>query len=300
MNRLAVVKIKTTSWITGALVVAAVFILVLHLSGNNMEFSRNNFGWNGTSSFFSDLDRHITIEVTESENLAGHPVNSTLLIIAPGHHPAPQDLAAYRAFLKEGNTIFLADDFGTGNEILTGIGSHISILPGNLSSLDRRYPDPYSVIAYRTAEKSPVLLSNDIALNRPAPLEGGTPLMLTSVMSWTDINGDHRLNTGENMGTFPVMATESNGPGRIIVLSDPSIFINSMYLQEDNGNNRILIRNIISRDDPVLIDQMNSRTADASGLGEILHVIRTTIIIEVLILCLLMLGIAWAWKKRSI
>ncbi|MDO9325556.1 MAG: DUF4350 domain-containing protein [Methanoregula sp.] len=293
-------NIKATSWITGAIIVVAVFILVMHLSANNMEFSRNNPGWNGTSSFFSDLDRHRSIEIMDSKNIPGHHPNSTLLIIAPENHPTTQELAAYRAFLKEGNTIFLADDFGTGNEILVGMGSRISILPGNLSSLDRRYSDPYSVIAYPTSEKSPVILPNDIALNRPAPLEGGSPLMLTSVMSWTDINGDRRLNYGENMGTFPVMVTESIGPGQLIVLSDPSIFINSMYLQEKNGNNRILIRNLLSRDGQILIDQMNSRTADASGLGEILHVIRTTIIIEILILCLLMLGIAWAWKKKTI
>ena len=300
MIRYGVNNIKAASWITGVILVAAMFILLVHLSANNLEFSRYNNGWNGTASFFSDLDRHHTEEIPAPENLAGHPPNTTLLIIAPHHHPTARELAAYRAFLNEGNTIFLADDFGTGNEILTGIGSRIRILPGNLSSLDRRYSDSYSVVVYRTAEKSPFILPGNIALNRPAALDGGTPLMLTEVMSWIDINGDHRLNDVENMGTFPAMTLDAREPGQIIVLSDPSIFINSMYLQEDNGNNRILIRNIISRDNLVLIDQMNSRTAETSGLGEILHVIRTTIIIEIFIVCLLMLGIAWAWKKKTI
>ncbi len=300
MIRYGVNNIKAISWITGAILVAAVFILLLHLSANNMEFSRYNTGWNGTSSFFSDLDRHRTTEITDPKNLAKHPPNSTLLIIAPQHHPTAKELAAYTAFLKEGNTIFLADDFGTGKEILTGIDSRITILPGNLSSLDRRYSDPYSVVVYRTAEKSQFILPENIALNRPAALDGGKPLMLTEVLSWIDINGDHRLNAAEDMGTFPAMAIDTRESGQIIVLSDPSIFINSMYLQEDNGNNRILIRNIVTRDNPVLIDQMNSRTAETSGLGEILHVIRTTIIIEIFIVCLLMLGIAWAWKKKTI
>ena len=300
MSRSEVKSIRSVSWIAAAVLLAAMFILVMHLSGNNIEFSRSNTGWNGTSLFFSDLDRHMCTDISDPEKLTGYPANTTLLIIAPQRHPTAQELTAYSAFLSKGNTIFLADDFGTGNEILAGIGSRISILPGNLSSLDRRYSDPYSVIAYRTALDSPLMLPEDIALNRPAPLKGGSPLMLTSVMSWTDANGDRRLNQEEEMGTIPVMATDSLGPGQLIVLSDPSIFINSMYSLEENGNNRNLIRNIVSRESPVLIDQMNSRTAEVNGLGEILHVIRNTVYIEVFIFFLLMLGIAWAWNKKTI
>ena len=300
MSRWEGKSIRIAFWIAGAVLIAAAFVLFIHLTGNNMEFSRYNEGWNGTSLFFSDLERHRSTEISDPKKLAGYPKNTTLLIIAPHHHPTSQELAAYSAFLKDGNMIFLADDFGTGNEILSGIGSRISILPGNLSSLDRRFLDPYSVVAYRSSEKSPIFLPDDIALNRAAPLDGGTPLILTSVMSWVDSNGDRKINRGEDMGTIPVMASESAGPGQIIVLSDPSIFINSMYTLEENGNNRIVIRNIVNRDGLLLIDQMNSRTADANGFGEILHLIRTTINIEIFILCLLMLGIAWVWKKKTI
>ncbi len=280
------------------MLLAASFVLVLHLSTNNMEFSRYNTGWNGSSAFFSDLDRHRMVEIYEPGELSGNPHNSTLLIIAPQHHPTAQDLAAYQAFLDEGNTIFIADDFGTGNEILSGLGSRISILPGNLSSLDRRYGDPYSVVVYRSLEASPVPLPVSSALNRPAALEGGSPLMMSSVMSWIDANGDRKLNWIEDMGTFPVMASEPRGHGWIIVLSDPSILINSMYTQSENSDDRDLIRAVANGDGQMLVDQMNSRTADASGLSEILHVIRTTTIIEIIILCLLMLTLAWAWKKR--
>jgi hypothetical protein len=293
-------NIRTKTWIAGIVLLAAVFLLITHLSANNLDFSRSNIGWNGTSSFFSDLDRHHTIDITDPGQLAGYPLNTTLLIIAPYRHPTAEELAAYSAFLKKGNTIFLADDFGTGNAILAGIGSRVSILPGNLSSLDRRYQDPYSVIAYCSSEEVQVSLPADIALNRPAALEGGTPLMLTSVMSWIDLKGDQRLTLNEEMGTFPVMTTESIGAGRLIVLSDPSIFINSMYTRPDNGNNRYLIQTIVTRTNPVLIDQMNSRTADTSGFSEILHVIRTTSSIEIFIVCLLMLGTALAWRKKNI
>jgi len=223
--------IRSITWIAAAVLITAVILLVAHLSANNLEFSRYNVGWNGTSSFFSDLDRHRTTDITDPAQLAGFPRNSTLLIVAPYRHPDPRELIAYQTFLDEGNTIFIADDFGTGNEILSGIGSRITISHINLSSLDRQYPDPYSLIVYRSQENSSVILPPDLALNRPTSLEGGSPLMLTSVMSWMDTNSDRRLNLNEPMGTFPVMADESRGAGRIIVLADPSIFINSMYIQ---------------------------------------------------------------------
>jgi hypothetical protein len=276
---------------------ASAFVLFVHLSANTMEFSQHNIGWNGTSSFFSDLDRHRSTEITDPAKLAGSPRNSTLLIIAPDRHPTDQELAAYSAFLDEGNTIVLADDFGTGNEILAGLGSRISILPGNLSSFDHKYNDPSTVIAFRAPGESPFSLPVNITLNGPAALNGGTPLILTTVFSWIDTNGDGRLNKGETMGTFPVMAYEYRGNGRIIVLSDPSIFINSMY--SANANDRELT-GALTPDGPVLIDQRNSRTADTNGFSEILHVIRTTGTIEIFMLCLLALILALAWNKKMI
>jgi hypothetical protein len=276
---------------------ASAFVLFVHLSANTMEFSQHNIGWNGTSTFFSDLDRHRSTEISDPAKLAGYPPNSTLLIIAPDHHPTDQELAAYSAFLDGGNTIVLADDFGTGNEILTGIGSTISILPGNLSSFDHKYEDSSTVIAFRAPGENPFSLPANITLNGAAALNGGSPLILTTVFSWIDSSGDGKLNQGETMGTFPVMAYEYRGKGRIIVLSDSSIFINSMY--STNANDRELI-STITLDNAVLIDQMNSRTADTNGFSEILHVIRTTGTVEIFMLCLLTLTLALAWRKKMI
>ncbi|PKG32827.1 DUF4350 domain-containing protein [Methanoregula sp.] len=293
------VAIRYASWIAGGVFIAALVLLFLHLSANDLEFSRYNTGWNGASAFFSDLPRDRTIEVFNPAILEKQPGNATLLVIAPYRMPTEQEIAGYKAFLAAGHTLFLADDFGAGNEILAGIGSRITINPVNISSLDRQYADPYMVIAYRTQNEGPFVMPPDLTLNGAALLEGGTPLVLTSVMSWADRNANNRLNTGEEMGTLPVMVQESVGPGRLVVLSDPSIFVNTMYVQPENGNNRALIHHIINADSTLLIDQMNSRTADAKGLSGILHVVRNTGIIEIFIFCLLILGAAWAWRKKA-
>lgn len=277
---------------------ASILIFFVHISSNNLEFSQYNTGWNGTSRFFSDIDHHRVERISDPARMARYNLSSTLLIIAPYRRPTTQEISAYRSFLERGNTIIIADDFGTGNEILRGLGSSIFIMPGNLSSIDREYADPYSVVVYHVANETPVENVFSLVLNRPAALEGGTPLMRTSALSWIDLNGDRRINSGEMLGTFDVMASEPLAGGRVIVLSDPSIFINSMADAGDRHDNRLLIQNLVDRNGLLLIDEMNSRTRDAEGMGEILHVIRTTQIIKVVIVGVLVLIVAWMGKRK--
>ena len=292
--------IRAAFWFAGAVLLAAVLVLTIHVSSNNLEFSRYNSGWNGTSTFFSDLDRHHVIMVTDTSELASYRNNTVLLIIAPSRTPSAAEISGYRSFLDQGNTLFLADDFGSGGEILRKLGSRITILEGNLSSIDRQYTDPQSIIVYRTTNESFVRDSVTLVLNRPAALSGGSPLLMTSLLSWIDENGDKRLNGDEILGQYPVMTEEEIGKGKIVVLSDPSIFINSMQESDQPGDNHRFIKGIVDTDGVVLVDQMNSRTCDAEGISEILHLIRTTISIKLLFLALLVLAAIWAWRRKMV
>ena len=292
------ITIKAAFWIAGIVLLSATLLLAAHLSGNALEFSRYNTGWNGTSAFFSGLDRHRVTDILDPEELAAYRNDSLLLVIAPKRQPTSQETAAYRAFLERGNMIVIADDFGTGNAILKSIGSRIVILPGNLSSIDREYADPYSIVVYRTTNTSPVQSVSALVLNRPAPLEGGEPLIMSSIMSWVDENGDKRINSDEVMGKFPVMAKERIGNGELVVLSDPSIFVNTMQDLDARWDNQRLIQDLVDRTSPVLIDQMNSRTSDTEGMSTMLHVLRTTLSIEIVFVVLLMLFAAVAWRRK--
>jgi hypothetical protein len=292
--------IRTAFLVAGAVLLAAILVLTVHVSSNNLEFSRYNDGWNGTSSFFSDLDRHHVGMVADPKELGSFRNTTLLLVIAPSRQPTGAELAAYRAFLDRGNTLFLADDFGNGNAILDGIGSRITILDGNLSSIDREYNDPYSVAVYRRANTSITKNTVRLVLNHPAALDGGEPLYMTSVLSWIDETGDKRLTSIDVMGQFPVMAEESVGQGKVVVLSDPSIFINSMQESDQPGDNRNFIRDLTRNNMTVVIDQMNSRTRDAEGFSEILHLIRTTIAIELLSLTLLVLAAIGLWRRKLV
>ena len=242
--------IRSALPVAGFLLVVAILLLTVQLTANTMEFSRYNTGWNGTSSFFSDLDRHTVSEISGPSQLSSYRGNTTLLIIAPERSPTQAEISAYRTFISEGNTLVLIDDFGTGNEILAGIGSRIRILPGNLSSADREFSDPYSVVVYAVSNATFLDPGDSMVLDRAAALDGGTPLMMTSVLSWIDLNGDKRITSNEPLGNFAVMVQEAAGNGNIIVLSDPSIFTNSMYEAGTTHDNRNIIHRLTGQRGP--------------------------------------------------
>jgi hypothetical protein len=292
--------IRAAFWFSAAVILLAALLLVGHLSSNSLEFSRYNNGWNGTSQFFSDLDRHRTIEISDPNQLSVYKNNAELLIIAPYRKPTDTETQAYSAFIERGNTLVLVDDFGTGNDILEQMGSRIIIQPGNLSSLDREYADPYSIVVFRSLNDPLVGNATQLVLNRAAPLSGGEPLMKTSVLSWIDSNGDGRINSLEALGSFPVLVFETRGKGRLVVLSDPSIFINAMQSLDEKWDNRNFIKSLSGNDGIVLIDQMNSRTRNAEGISEIIHVIRTLVPIELVLFGLLMVAGAWIWRKKLV
>ena len=135
-------------------------------------------------------------------------------------------------------------------------------------------------------------------MDRAAPLDGGQPLMMTSILAWVDTNGDRRIDANEEMGQFPVISAEEISRGRIVVISDPSIFINSMQDFGGTWGNQCLINNLVNYQGTVLIDQMNSRTQNTEGMSGIFHVIRTQFILEVLFFGFLVLIAAWMWRKK--
>ena len=164
--------------------------IILYLSTNDQDLSRYNNDWNGTSHFFTLTDRHLSYDVYNLTSLS-KAFNSTLLLLAPERNYEPVEILAYSNFLKSGNTIILADDFGTGNSFLKGIGSNISIVSGILTSADRAYNDSHSIVAYPTDYNHTILSGIEtLVMNKAASLLYGEPLATSSLFSWIDKDKD--------------------------------------------------------------------------------------------------------------
>jgi hypothetical protein len=292
--------VRPALWFAGLLLIASLLLVSLHLSANTLDSSRYNLGWNGTSRFFSDLDRNRMTDITALP-LPGSRGGALLLLIAPARPYGEEEIAAYRRFLEDGNTILLADDSGAGNGLLRGLGSGIVIREGPLLSFDREYNDPALVVATPVKNTTVPGDPSRIVLNKPASLEGGEPLLTSSFMSWIDRNGDGRIDSSEALGRHTVLAREGHGRGELLVLADPSIFINSMYGPGSPGDNARFISFIMSNTSPVLIDQVNSRTAADAGTSLAIHSLRRDPVAGFAILAggVLVLAAVWMGLRRE-
>lgn len=277
--------------------IACVSCLML-FSTNNLEFSKSNPGWNGTSQFFSNTDRHTTVEIYDLSQFS-QTENITLLIIAPDKEFSPNQIEIYRDFLLRGNTIILADDFGTGNSLLKGIGSHISLLRGILTSVDRAYNDGYTVVTYPVSEHPLLSGVESLVLEKSSTLLGGEPLLSSSLFSWVDRDEDRAITKKELLGKYTVMSGEKIGKGEIIVLSDPSIFINSMMSLENKYDNPRFLKNIIQLHPVLYIDQVHSRTSNAHSTNMIIKSIKSRNELKILIIGLILIFIGLFFMRRK-
>ncbi|HWQ65680.1 MAG TPA: DUF4350 domain-containing protein [Methanospirillum sp.] len=283
------------------IVLSSLLLLGVHLSTNNLEYSRCNIDWNGTSVFFSLLDPHTCREISDL-SLLTDKTNSTLLIIAPGEGYSDNEIVQVRRFVEGGNTLILADDTDVGNHLLKGIGSHIRIRPGVLASIDRAYSDSYIVTTIPIAEHPLTVRVTSLVLDKAATLIGGESLLESSIMSWIDSDLNRRISGGEMLGKQSVLAHEPFGKGEVIVLSDSSIFINSMTRMRDNWGNQKFIANLIQNRPFLLIEQVKSRTVVSEGLGEVVQIIRTQLLVKLVIIALMLLVIPcveWYSSRRQ-
>ena len=290
---------KPVSWFVVLLLTASLLLVSVQLSANTLDYSRYNLGWNGTSRFFSDLNRNQVTDVTDLAAL-GSFRNSLLLVIAPGRTYQPDEIAAYRGFLAHGNTIFLADDFGTGDGLLRGVGSGITVTRSPLLSFDREYGEPGMVVVTRVKNASVPGDPSRMLLNEPSSIDGGQALVTSSFMSWVDRDRNGRIGSDEPLGRQTVLARARVGGGEVIVLSDPGIFINAMYPGGSEWDNRKFISSLVTNTSPVLIDQVNSRTADDGGVSLALHSVVRDPVENFGILAAGVLALMAAWVRRML
>lgn len=282
--------------IAAVLLAAAAALVPLHLSVTNEEFSRYNPQWNGTSAFYARFEDAGGVEADgPGDPRAGGA--RILLVIAPYRNFSAAEGGRYRAFLSGGRTIFLADDFGTGNELLASIGSGIRILPGNLASAGRVYGDISSVEAFRAANDSVMDGVSTLSLDRPAAVDGGGTLAATSILSWIDADGNGLPGPREALGKRTVLAREEIGGGTLYVFSDPSIFINGMD-DPRNRDNRVLVANILSAG-PAVLDQSHARTGTGGPVIGAVRMLRESLPVQVTVVSFLILIVAYLFRKRE-
>ena len=284
----------------GVLAIALVIILtiVVWFFPSNEDFRTENPFWNGTRDISSSYP---ALPLESLSDLPSSPQGTTLILI-PYLDFIPAELETLNSFVTKGGTLILADDYGYGNQILEYLGlkarfSRQTLLDPLVNYKNKNFPRIFRL-------KPGSLTSNveSLVFNHATCLgnvETGNTLALSSLFSFLDLNGNQTRDTDEPTGPLPVISQHNLGSGQIVLISDPSIFINSM---EEMEGNDILIQNIVAAaTKSLLIDQSHLPPSDLHQAKNLLAQIRsflaTPLVTLGLVILALIITLRPIWRK---
>lgn len=267
------------------LLLIAGLIVTAQFATTGDEYSRYNINWNGTSDFFGlAADEQY---VYSYDDLRSAESGSTLLIIAPG-----TGFAGLADYLYQGNTVIIADQSENANIFLEQIGSTIRVHNAQIRSTSMEYKD---MGIFRGTVEGDLFGSNvtTLTFDYPGYLTGGDVIAATSHLSWIDTNANNIPDSNESLKVYSLIASENIGNGRVIVIADPSVFINSMLVRTHTENMQVI--NALLEED-LIIDQTNSNTTSGGGLCPLLSTMHRypalgTILITILFILAAVIGI---------
>lgn len=233
------------------LMIVSILMLIslFRFSESTEDFSTYNPDWNGGVHIRKLLsENHQVIAMPVRSDLASFEPNRTVLVIlGPRGNFSEKDIYTIRKFVEAGGLLVLADDFGSGNELLNRLTTSVSfsnmLLQDDVSFWKN---STFPVAATSIGDVS------NITMNYP------TSLVITDksvkVLASTSRFGMLSKNESERgqSGSYPVMAHFPYGKGEIVAIADPSIFINSMLPMEDNKR---LLEELVENRTIVIFDE---------------------------------------------
>ncbi len=248
---------------------------------DNTDFSVYNDNWNGCSNYRIWMERNDyqvqTIESTMSV-ITRFNGSGVLVIMGPVRDFSIDATLTLFQHLMAGGSVIIADDFGTSNSSFIwlnnfllnqtgygdflanlGVTGFLSFTKGVVMDLDSYYVSPRLPIIRDFNPSHPITagvgelhLNNASALTPTCAL-GATGIAWTSSRAWSENDTQTTTPTPdpyEYAGRLPVIGALDIGGaglgagGRLVAISDPSIFINEMWDQFP-GNQR-LAQNLIN------------------------------------------------------
>ncbi len=197
------------------------------------DFMKANPFWNGLSDFSSDLD----VVWTESLADAIEDPENAVLVEIPYAQYDENDLERIEGFVLNGGVLILADDYGCGNEVTERLGLTAKFsgkpLLDPLFCYRNKWLPRVTDFSTELAEAGieTVVLNHATAL---LDVDSERVLAWSSESGFLDFDEDGTDDVGEPKGSLPIAAVLPVGSGTVILLSDPSILINSMVDRDDN------------------------------------------------------------------
>lgn len=215
------------------------------------DFRQDNPFWNGLSVFTAEFGA----EVLDTYDRLPPVSEGTVLVLIPYLPLDGAELERLAVYVERGGTVIIMDDFGHGNEVLEHLDMDFRFSGGILldpvfNARNKLFPS-----IGRTSAMLEAGVVDRVYLNHATTLEGGSEddvLAWSTRFSYLDMDGNLVIGEGdEQQGPFPVIASVEAGDGFVIMVSDPSLLINSMM---DIGDNRVFVQNLVGYwgSDPVV------------------------------------------------
>ncbi|MGC9090126.1 MAG: DUF4350 domain-containing protein [Fervidicoccaceae archaeon] len=217
----------------GLIFAIAVVLLIVAEVPSKDDFSPDNPLFNGLSQASKIAD----IQTVTIGSLGSLPPNSTLFIIGPDKAFTEKQADEIRGFLERGGSVVVMDDFGTANSLLMMLGVDTRLNGSLLMDPLYMYRNPALPLVRFNLKGEEM----NVYFNYATVLEGtddGKCIAYSSPFSFLDLNGNGKKDPEEPYGPFCVAESLKNFQGRLIVISDSSVFINSML---DKGDNERLL-----------------------------------------------------------
>lgn len=220
--------------------VAVMLAVLVWCYPTNSDFKSENPSWNGARDLLDDFR---VSPLSSLDALSAAPQESTLLVI-PYMEFTTSDLKILENYVSSGGKLVVLDDYGFGNDIL----EHLKIetrFTGNqlLDTLFNYKNESFPKIVNFVSEPTTSGIEN-LVFNHATSLENvpqDNIIAWSSCFSFLDENQNGGYDEREPEGPFPVIANFQIGKGELVLISDPSILINSML---EMGDNRRFLDNI--------------------------------------------------------
>jgi hypothetical protein len=230
----------TNALITGALLGILLVSVLIYLTPSTpilqppADFNPSGTSWNGMSSFV-DAEHPQTLQNLSSLPQVGE--GFTLAEIGPSINFTPYQSGLVSSFVKSGGTLILADDFGTGNSLLSGMGLGSGFNGSLLTDPLFNFKNSWLVVipAVRLGNVPSLAFNYATVLNLD---DAGTRVLAYSSDFSYLYPGQGETISGSPKGPFPVVAEIPYGRGHVYLISDASVFTNSMIGM--NGNLALL------------------------------------------------------------
>lgn len=249
-------------WDTPKLFAAVLGVTVLAVGIWGASTSIPAFGvynptWEGSSDLRQEADatgaeQEIAVDV---ETYSTVDADETIaVILAPTEPYTDEESAKIRQFIERGGTVLVAAEVGTNaNPLLRSIGASTRIDGRPVRDERNYYRSPNLTVATDVASTELTGGTESLTLNHGTVLRpnGATAIVNTSSFAYVDANRNATLDETESLGQYSVVTTERIGDGRVIAVSDPSVFINAML---DREGNHAFVEALFSGASTVLFD----------------------------------------------